>query len=81
MTPDDKPRSKLGDTVFALFHVLALAALAAFAVIDLLQGNTTRFEVITGGLVLYYVLVLHKPVLREIERRRNLKSAPPSKKS
>jgi hypothetical protein len=81
LTPDDKPRSKLGDTIFALFHVFALAALLAFAVIDLVQGNTTRFGVITGGLVLYYVLVLHKPVLKEIERRRNLKSAPPSKKS
>lgn len=81
MTPDDKSRSTLGDTIFALFHVIALAALAVFAVIDLVQGNLTRFGVIAGALVLYYILVLHKPMLKEIERRRNLKSAPPSKKS
>ncbi|MDP2914364.1 MAG: hypothetical protein Q8O91_02790 [Candidatus Aminicenantes bacterium] len=81
MPPDDKPRSKLGDTIFALFHVFALATLLVFAVIDLIQGNTTRFGVIAGGLILYYILVLHKPVLKEIERRRNLKSEPPSKKS
>ena len=81
MPSDDKPRSKLGDTIFALFHVLALTALAVFAVIDLIQGNATRFGVVGGGLILYYLLVLRKPVLKEIERRRNLKSAPPSKKS
>lgn len=81
MTPDDKPRAKLGDTIFALFHVFSLATLLVFAVIDLIHGNTTRFGVIAGGLALYYVLILHKPVVKEIERRRNLKSGPPSKKS
>ena len=78
MTPDDS-RSKLGDTLFAVFHLLALAALAVLAVIDLVRGKTTRFVVIAGALVLYYFFVLRKPVLKEIERRRNLKSAPPKK--
>ena len=81
MTPDDGSRSKLGDTAFAVFHHLALAALAVLAVIDLIRGNATRFGVIGGALILYYFLVLRKPVLKEIERRRSLKSTPPSKKS
>ena len=81
MTPDDGSRSKLGDTAFAIFHVLALAALAVLAVVDLVRGNTTRFGVIGGALILYYFLVLRKPVLKEIERRRSLKSAPPAKKT
>jgi hypothetical protein len=80
LTADNNPKAKLGDTIFALFHVLALAALVVLAVIDLIHGNTTRFGVIAGALILYYVLVLHKPVVREIDRRRSLKAAA-SKKS
>lgn len=80
MTADAGSKSKLGDTIFALVHVLALAAFVVLAVIDLVRGNTTRFGVIAGALVLYYVLVLHKPVAKEIERRRSLKSTASSKK-
>ena len=81
MTADDRSKAKPGDTIFALFHVLALAALVVLAVIDLVRGNTTRFGVIAGALVLYYILILHKPVVKEIQRRRSLKSATPPKKS
>jgi hypothetical protein len=81
LSPDEKKRSKLGDTVFAVFHLVLLVAIAVAGLVALIQGNTTRFAVTAGGLALYYVLVLHKPVLKEIERRRNLKSRPPSPKS
>ncbi len=80
MTHDNAVRSKLGDTLFAIAHLLALAGLVIYALVALVQGNTLRFAVIMAGLALYYVLVLHKPVRREIERKRKLKSGGPSRR-
>jgi len=74
-SPSEK-RSKLGDTIFSLFHLFALIAIAVYAVLVLVQGNALRFAVIMAGLVLYYFLVLRKPLLKEIDRRRKLKSPP-----
>ena len=80
MTKDSKQRSKLGDTIFAVFHLLLLITVAVYAVIRLIQGNTMRFAVMMAGLVLYYFLVLHKAVRKEIDRKRKLRSAgPPGK--
>lgn len=80
MTKDSEQRSKLGDTIFAVFHLLLLITVAVYAIIGLLQGNTMRFAVIMAGLVLYYFIVLRKAVLKEIDRKRKLRSAgPPGK--
>jgi 4-hydroxybenzoate polyprenyltransferase len=80
LTKDNEQRSKLGDTTFAVFHLLLLISVAVYAIIGLVQGNTMRFAVIMAGLVLYYFIVLHKAVLKEIDRKRKLRSAgPPGK--
>jgi Flp pilus assembly protein TadB len=80
LTKDSKQRSKLGDTIFAVFHLFLLITVVVYAVIGLVQGNTMRFAVMMAGLVLYYFLVLHKAVLKEIDRKRKLRSAgPPGK--
>lgn len=68
-------KSPLGDTIFAIVHLLLLAAIFIYAVVLLVLGNARRSAVILGCLVLYYVLVLHKPLFKEIERRLAKKSA------
>jgi hypothetical protein len=74
-------RGGLGDTLFALFHVALLAAMAVSGILSLIKGNTGRFMIIFGGLAIYYFLVLDKPVRAEIERRRSLRAeAPPRSK-
>jgi len=65
-----EPSRRLGDTLFALFHLGLLLAIAGYAVVSLVRGNTWRFLVLAAGLVLYYVLVLHSAVKADIERRR-----------
>jgi FlaA1/EpsC-like NDP-sugar epimerase len=72
-TPEKK--SPLGDTIFAIVHLVVLIAILVYAIVLLVLGNARRSVVILGCLVLYYVLVLHKPVIKEIQRRRNKKSA------
>jgi len=79
--PSTAPRSKLGDTIFAIVHVLALIAVFIYGVIGLVQRNTGRFAVVCGGLVLYYFLVLHKAVRKEIHRKRGLKDLSPSRRT
>ena len=66
----ERPPSKLGDTIFAVAHMLALIAVFLYGVVALVRGNRTRFFVVIGGLLAYYLLVLHKPVRKEIARRR-----------
>src|SRR5512136_150954 len=68
--PGPRPPSKLGDTVFAVAHMLALIAVFIYGLVALIGGNTPRFALVMGGLTLYYFLVLHKPVKNEIARRR-----------
>jgi len=63
-------KSPLADTIFAIVHLILLIAIVVYAVVSLILGNARRSAVILGCLVLYYVLVLHKPVFKEIERRR-----------
>jgi len=58
------------DWVFAFFHLFLLLAIVIYALYSLFQGNIFRFALIIALLVVYYFLVLHKNVKREIERRR-----------
>ncbi|MFP4081539.1 MAG: hypothetical protein ACLFVG_02155 [Candidatus Aminicenantes bacterium] len=58
------------DWIFAFFHLFLLLAVLAYAVYSLLQGNILRFVVVVVLLTGYYFLILHKPVKREIERKR-----------
>lgn len=64
----------MADWIFAFFHLFLLIALVAYAFFSLLQGNTLRFVFIIALLAGYYFLVLHKPVKKEIERKRKAKS-------
>ena len=59
------------DWIFAFFHLFLLLAIVVYAFISLLQGNTLRFAFIIALLIIYYFLVLHKSVKREIQRKRN----------
>ncbi len=59
------------DWIFAFFHLFLLLAIVIYAFYSLFQGNTLRFAFIIALLIIYYFLVLHKSVKREIERKRN----------
>jgi membrane protein implicated in regulation of membrane protease activity len=65
--------SRLADTLFALFHLILLAAVVVYAGVLLARGDTTRGALIFAVLAVYYILVLHKPVTREIARKKALK--------
>lgn len=62
------------DWIFAFFHLFLLIAVLAYAFYSLLQGNILRFALIIALLTVYYFLVLHKSVMKEIERKRKAKS-------
>lgn len=59
--------------IFAMFHMLLLFGAIGYAFYTLFQGNHLRFAMMTVVLILYYFLILHKAVKKEIERKRNLK--------
>ena len=59
--------------VFAIFHMFLLLGAVGYAFYTLFLGNHLRFAMMAGCLILYYFLVLHKAVKKEIERKRNLK--------
>jgi hypothetical protein len=61
---------KIGDTIFSIIHLLALIAVFLYGVVALVRTNYARFALVMGGLALYYAIVLHKPVRKEIARRR-----------
>ena len=61
------------DWIFAFVHLFLYLGLIGYAFYSLIIGNSTRFFILTGGLILYYFLVLHKGVRSEIKRRRALK--------
>jgi hypothetical protein len=60
----------MSDTVFALLHLAALAAILAYAVFCLFTGSAGRGGLLLLLLAIYYFLVLHKAVRKEIARRR-----------
>ncbi len=59
--------------IFAFFHMFLLIGAVGYAFYALFQGNLLRFAMMAACLVLYYFLVLHKAVKKEIERKKNLK--------
>ncbi len=61
------------NTIVAFVHLGALLAALAYAIISLAQGNVPRFGLIIILLGIYYVLLLHPAVRKEIARRRSLK--------
>ncbi|TET66850.1 MAG: hypothetical protein E3J56_13725 [Candidatus Aminicenantes bacterium] len=64
----------MSDWIFAFFHLFLLIGAVLYAFYFLFQGNTLRFGIIIICLIGYYFLVLHKPVKREIERKRKNKT-------
>jgi hypothetical protein len=65
--------SRPGDTLFALFHFALVLGALGYGLVLTLTGAPKRGAVILAGLAIYYALVLHPPVVREIRRRRALK--------
>jgi hypothetical protein len=63
----------VSDTLFALFHIAGLLAVLIYAVSSCLSGHLSRGVLILVLLVVYYFLVLHKAVRKEIARRRGFK--------
>lgn len=64
----------MSDWIFAFFHLFLIIGAVVYTVYSLLIGNTTRFAFLSAALAAYYWGVLHKPVKREIARRRELKN-------
>ncbi|NIM92043.1 MAG: hypothetical protein GTO17_13975 [Candidatus Aminicenantes bacterium] len=62
------------DWIFAFFHLFLLLGAVLYAFFSLFKGNYLRFIVIIVLLTIYYFLVLHKAVKKEIERKREKKS-------
>lgn len=60
----------MSDTLFALIHFAVLLAVLAYAVLSLFTGNVGRGGLLLLLLAVYYLLVLHKAVMKEIARRR-----------
>jgi len=62
------------DWIFSFFHLFLLLGVVFYAFFSLLKGNYLRFVVIILLLTVYYFLVLHKAVRKEIERKRKERS-------
>jgi hypothetical protein len=60
----------MSDTLFALLHLAVLLAVLGYALLSLFAGNTARGGLLLILLAVYYLLVLHKAVRKEIARRR-----------
>jgi len=58
------------DTLFALAHLVILIGVLAYGIFSLIAGNVVRGVCLLVVLAVYYLLVLHKPVLKEIARRK-----------
>jgi len=63
----------MGDLLFAFFHLFLLVAILIYAFYSLFNGDYLRFFSLAGGLALYYFLVLHSAVKKEIKRKKELK--------
>ena len=61
------------NTTVAFLHLGALLAAVGYAVVSLVQGNVPRFGLIVVLLAIYYVLLLHPAVVKEIKRKKALK--------
>jgi uncharacterized membrane protein YfcA len=63
----------LFNTIVAFLHLGALLAAVGYAVVSLVRGNLPRFGLIVVLLAIYYVLLLHPAVVKEVKRKRALK--------
>ena len=63
-------KSDLVDWAFSFFHLFLLIGVFIYALVSLFLGNTLRFGIIMFCLGLYYFLVLHKNVMKEIKRKK-----------
>ncbi|MCD6192070.1 MAG: hypothetical protein J7L26_01205 [Candidatus Aminicenantes bacterium] len=60
----------MGDWLFAFFHLFLLLGVFVYTLIALFQRNYSRFALLAAGLTLYYFLVLHPAVKKEIKRKK-----------
>lgn len=61
------------DWIFAFVHLFLLLGVLGYAFISLAKGQLLRFLTLILLLALYYLLVLHKAVRKEIVRKKSLK--------
>ncbi len=59
------------DWIFAFIHFIVLIGALGYAFYFLFQGNISKFIIGIGLITAYYLIVLHKAVKREIERKKN----------
>jgi Ca2+/Na+ antiporter len=62
------------DWIFSFIHLLVLLGALGYAFYFLFQGNVSKFIIIIGLITAYYLIVLHKAVKKEIERKRKKKN-------
>jgi len=60
----------MSDTVFAIFHLVVLLGILGYSLVSIVRGNVARGGLILVLLAVYYFLVLHKAVRKEIVRKR-----------
>jgi hypothetical protein len=59
----------MSDTIFAIVHLFVLLGLLGYSVVSIVRGNVARGGLILVLLAVYYYLVLHKAVRKEIARK------------
>jgi hypothetical protein len=59
----------MSDTIFAIVHLFVLLGVLGYAVLSIVRGNVARGGLILVLLAVYYLLVLHKAVRKEIARK------------
>ena len=59
----------MSDTIFAIVHLFVLLGVLGYAVLSIVRGNVARGGLILVLLAVYYFLVLHKAVSKEIARK------------
>jgi hypothetical protein len=60
----------MSDTIFAIVHLFVLLGVLGYAALSIIRGHSARGGLILVLLVVYYFLVLHKAVRKEIARKR-----------
>jgi hypothetical protein len=59
----------MSDTIFAIVHLFVLLGVLGYSVVSIVRGNVARGGIILVLLLIYYFLVLHKAVRKEIARK------------
>lgn len=59
----------MSDTIFAIFHLFVLLGVLGYSVVSIVRGNVARGGLILVLLAVYYFLILHKAVRKEIARK------------